>query len=331
MRYKNNPNVIKRETKFVEKLGKRLVWPRFFEDQHPDEPVVSSYDASNGHIEYLYLKANLNDILCPAEMGALSKLKRLEIEGLETWDFQQIGLYLAKLKDLENIIITHSKLITFPDWICSLPKLIEITLDHNQIDTIPRDISKLNRLKVLHLQYNRFTEIPPNLQSHPSLESLSMKGNQITTIPPWIHSLPQLKSIYLQENCITEIPASLFHMRNLQDLWLDHNQIRFFGDNVIPEDHNPRVSLKNNPLEPFFQKYLSTQNWSSELHRFNTFIPAIIEKIQKNLPLDEFDIKFPLYGKYREILTKEIEAHPTAIAMQIKAILNVEDKMPILF
>lgn len=300
------PNLVKSEKIFMTKFTNHLVWTDFKAHRPSDEPddfpiTPTTYHSSTNyphstyyifkrHFRHLYLRSNLKALACPPEIASLTELNTLDIRGLDSWDFDALGVFFRQFKNLIRLTLDECHLEHFPEWICELPLLDELTLNHNHISSLPDSFRNLKKLGVLQLIDNHFTDVPDTIRHLTNLEYLYMNQNQITKIPDWLGDLP------------------ILHELDLSD--------------VIPDSHLTDFSLYKNPLEPFFEEFLSFQFRRDNLRRFNQFIPALIEKIRTNSPLDRFDETFPFYGKYREVLVRAITESPTATASRVEFLLN---------
>ena len=194
-------------------------------------------DLSN--LEVLYLNGNRLSGEMPSELGSLSNLERLDLDGNQLTG--EIPSELGSLSNLERldlgpaINLTHFSLDynqlsgEIPPELGSLSNLEFLLLGGNQLSgEIPPELGNLSNLEVLYLNGNQLSgEVLPELGSLSNLEVLWLHDNQLSgEIPPELGSLSNLEALYLGGNQLSgEIPPELGSLSNLRGLYLYYNQL----------------------------------------------------------------------------------------------------------
>jgi Leucine-rich repeat (LRR) protein len=180
---------------------------------------------------------------------------------IECWKITDLNLDFTRVKNLPNMSsmgkltdlhIVHSKLVEFPEDICTTnPRLIiieatannlqtftnfsncrnlfSLALDHNSIPNIPQGVlNGLTKLDILKLHENEIGCIASGVFNDLRiLKSLTLYHNQIEHLPAGIFSkLTALRKLNLGFNRILSLPDGLFSNNTLlTNLWLNDNSI----------------------------------------------------------------------------------------------------------
>lgn len=147
----------------------------------------------------------------PDEVFELENLKVLSVCG---WDDQQTGITeiaqgIARLRNLEMLILSNNQIETLPDELFELVSLKRLYLDGNRIATLSSGIAKLKNLVTLDLAKNRLTVLPPRLGEMQSLENLILHDNLLRELPFEIGLLGNLKWLSLRGNDFANIPLEI--------------------------------------------------------------------------------------------------------------------------
>jgi leucine-rich repeat protein SHOC2 len=106
----------------------------------------------------LDLESKLNDAVeVPAELGALTALKRLFLSG--------------------------NQLTSLPAELGALTALTWLDLAGNQLTSLPAELGALTALTGLRLRGNQLTGLPAELGALTALTRLRLDGNQLTSLP----------------------------------------------------------------------------------------------------------------------------------------------------
>ena len=169
----------------------------------------------------------------PPELGALTSLRRLELDGANRLT-GPIPPELGALTNLESLSLhfNYNQLTgPIPPQLGTLTQLRELSLHGNLTGPIPPQLGGLTNLESLSLSFNRFDNqltgpIPPQLGRLTQLRKLSLSGNLTGLIPPELGALINLQRLWLNGNQLTgPIPSQLGALTNLQDLSLYANQL----------------------------------------------------------------------------------------------------------
>lgn len=109
----------------------------------------------------------------PSNLGNLTNLDRLEIDGSEIVELPESITHLQNLRVLK---LTYGKLGNLPDKIGDLKNLQFIYLDNNAIEALPESLANLEKLRTLDLGHNKLTGIPEGILELPELKELDLEG-----------------------------------------------------------------------------------------------------------------------------------------------------------
>ena len=194
-------------------------------------PLGSWYGVSvdsQGQVVGLSLGSNNLSGTLPPELGGLSNLRWLNLEGAGLRG--EIPKWLEGLSNLEELSISNNEFSgEIPPWLGQLPNLISLDLRSNDLTgTIPPELGSLARLYYLKLSNNNLTgEIPAELGGLTNLRRLHLGSNELTGgIPAELGGLTNLRRLYLGSNELTGgIPAELGGLSNLRRLSVSQNAL----------------------------------------------------------------------------------------------------------
>lgn len=157
--------------------------------------------------------------------------ERITAKGLDSSIFALDALNLLN--------ISETALTTIPDDLAKLGNLQTLLLYDNQITAVPAAIGQLDKLKVLDLSRNRITELPDSITQLLNLTTINVSHNQLQTIPA-LHGFAKLSVLNASHNQLTQFPdICVEDNRNLAEILLMDN-----GIGAIPHAIEQLVSLK---------------------------------------------------------------------------------------
>ncbi len=126
-----------------------------------------------------------------AEKNPLA-VKGLYIDGFKG---NAIPKSVAKMTNMESMVIKHSSITEIPDFIGRLKKLKTLAFQYSKISKISDSISNLRHLERLEIVDARLTSIDSNVCTLTHLTHLNFLGNKISQISPTITNLTKLKML----------------------------------------------------------------------------------------------------------------------------------------
>ena len=187
----------------------------------------------------------------PPELGALTSLRRLELDGANRLT-GPIPPQLGALTNLESLALSFNRYDNqstgpIPPQLGTLTNLRELRLYGDLTGPIPPQLGMLTQLRRLSLGGNLTGPIPSQLGALTNLESLSLNHNQLSgPIPSQLGALINLQQLWLYGNRLTgTIPPQLGALANLQDLSLYDNQL----SGPIPPELGALTSLQQLRLD----------------------------------------------------------------------------------
>ncbi len=181
-----------------------------------------------GFVTQLQLDQNNLSGTLPAEIGALTRLKRLDMD--LNWDI--VGPIPAEIGDLESLefLKLSSTGISgpVPSEIGKLANLEELLLHFTQLTSIPPEIGDLTNLWLLHGFLSKFEgPLPATIGNLQNLRDLWINGNRFSgAIPPEIGGMAALEKLHLHDNDFSgAIPTRLADAPKLSVLRLSGNRL----------------------------------------------------------------------------------------------------------
>ena len=181
-----------------------------------------------GYVTELSLPNNNLTGVIPAQLGDLSRLRRLLLYGNELSG--TIPPELGKLSAVTRISLSSNNLAgPLPAELGALARLDTLILHSNELSgPIPREFANMASLENANLALNSISgPVPPEIGGMTRLKRLTFSGNQLTgTIPPELGTLRSIESLSLSRNNLTgTIPAELGGLATLERLYLYRNQL----------------------------------------------------------------------------------------------------------
>ncbi|XP_059629356.1 receptor-like protein EIX2 [Cornus florida] len=222
---------------------------------------IPSFIGSLGRLRYLNLSHSVFEGVIPSQLGNLSGLHFLDLDGdlegviphqlgnLSNLHYLRLGGYDGNLYAhtlewisgsslLQHLDLEYVNLSKAHDWlqqINMLPSLVELHLVYCGIHHFPPlHILNFTSLAVLDLSFNRFESIPPfRLRNITSLRYLDLSCNLFnSTTPDWLSSFSRLEYLDLSSNLFNSaIPEWLSNFSLLKHLDLSFNLF----NSTIPE------------------------------------------------------------------------------------------------
>ncbi|VDO38323.1 unnamed protein product [Haemonchus placei] len=175
---------------------------------------------------------------------------------------------IVSCSHLTKLVIIRNELVSVPEEIGTLSKLVFVDLSNNKLERLPASFSKLTKLEtlvvsgnqlkddglfdfsaleslhVLDLSYNSLTAIPPTLMSRKlvHLHTLNFAHNKITEVTPELNIIEHMKSLNLSENEITSLPWAIGQMEKIKVLDLSQNPFKDGRFKKLANDKRAKVS-----------------------------------------------------------------------------------------
>ncbi|XP_066268038.1 leucine-rich repeat and calponin homology domain-containing protein 1-like isoform X9 [Branchiostoma lanceolatum] len=173
----------------------------------------------------------LSDVTC----ADLSK-NRFQEWPLEVCDYtslENVDLYNNNIKAVPDMAVnlqcltwlnlSRNQLTTLPIPLCYLPLQV-LVVSNNKLVSLPEDIGKLKKLMNLDVSCNEISTLPLQIGEMESLRELNIRRNHLQTLP---EELCQLRITRLDISCnkVTSLPACYRHLQTLCEFVLDNNPL----------------------------------------------------------------------------------------------------------
>nr|CDJ96700.1 Leucine-rich repeat and B3 B4 tRNA-binding domain containing protein [Haemonchus contortus] len=175
---------------------------------------------------------------------------------------------IVSCSHLTKLVIIRNELVSVPEELGTLSKLVFVDLSNNKLERLPASFSKLTKLEtlvvsgnqltddglfdfsaleslhVLDLSYNSLTAIPPTLMSRKlvHLHTLNFAHNKITEVTQELNIIEHMKSLNLSENDITSLPWAIGQMEKIKVLDLSQNPFKDGRFKKLANDKRAKVS-----------------------------------------------------------------------------------------
>ncbi|XP_037343857.1 leucine-rich repeat and calponin homology domain-containing protein 1 isoform X7 [Pungitius pungitius] len=122
----------------------------------------------------------------------------------------QLGALPACLCGLPLRVLnaSNNKLVSLPETIGQLHRLMELDISCNEITALPRHIGRLKALRELNVRRNLLCVLPEDLAGLP-LVKFDFSCNKVSTIPVCYRTMKQLQSLQLENNPLQSPPAQI--------------------------------------------------------------------------------------------------------------------------
>lgn len=185
-----------------------------------------------------------------------SKLIYLKINGSDLKTFPKV---LYKLYQLENLTVSHSRIIKIDTLIKNISNLKNLDLSNNNIDTIPKEMGHLYKLETLNLSNNRIKKIPNSFQFLSNLKTLDLRNNSIQSIPIELYKLHNLTEVHLDKSSKFYLKSTIRKIRKLNPF------IKFIYHDPPKVHKNSGPYYGNSSIDHFQQQ--RQQHWINDAQR----------------------------------------------------------------
>ncbi|XP_061547387.1 leucine-rich repeat and calponin homology domain-containing protein 1 isoform X3 [Phycodurus eques] len=103
---------------------------------------------------------------------------------------------------------SNNKLVSLPESVGQLRRLMELDISCNELTTLPRHIGRLRALRELNVRRNLLCVLPEDLADLP-LVKLDFSCNKVSTIPLSYRKMAQLQALRLENNPLQSPPAQI--------------------------------------------------------------------------------------------------------------------------
>ncbi|XP_049585135.1 leucine-rich repeat and calponin homology domain-containing protein 1 isoform X3 [Syngnathus scovelli] len=103
---------------------------------------------------------------------------------------------------------SNNKLVSLPESVGQLRRLMELDISCNELTTLPRHIGRLRALRELNVRRNLLCVLPEDLADLP-LVKLDFSCNKVSTIPLSYRKMVRLQALRLENNPLQSPPAQI--------------------------------------------------------------------------------------------------------------------------
>ncbi|XP_018572838.1 leucine-rich repeat-containing protein 47-like [Anoplophora glabripennis] len=168
---------------------------------------------------------NISDTILNTIPDEIAKLTNLQTLLLHSNKLEEINESLCRLDKLKTLDLSRNAIKVLPDTLANLLHLVTLNISGNKLENFPA-LSKNSKLSVLDLSNNKLKSFPQICSEElANLSELKLHGNEIEEIPNTISSLPALKLFDISSNKIKVIPGELSDCHKLKEINLKSNPI----------------------------------------------------------------------------------------------------------
>ncbi len=192
-------------------------------------------EVQNDHVVKLGLRSNRLTGKLPQEIGDLSELLWLNLNGRRLSSWVPVGNHLSgwittrigRLEKLEFLDLSSNEFSgPIPTTIGNLSRLQHLDLSSNELRAIPAEIGSLPELRLLNLGSNLYTQMPEEIGNLPALEELHLNGTELDNLPNSVGNLQNLTTLGISGNRFKSLPSSIGNLSNLTSLYANGNQLQ---------------------------------------------------------------------------------------------------------
>jgi hypothetical protein len=187
----------------------------------------------------------------------LNTLNRLELrlpEGILT---SIPGVGLAKLSNLQTLILEHNSISELPEEIGALKKLKTLQIANNKLTSLPESIKNCKKLEAVDIGFNAFTDLSP-LKPLTNLVTLLCNNNLLTTLDLEWTNLKRLVVLQTKGNPLTFLTVNISECVLLQQLGLADTNVVALPSSISKLKKLKSLDLTNITLQnPKVQKKVS--------------------------------------------------------------------------
>ncbi|XP_041663710.1 leucine-rich repeat and calponin homology domain-containing protein 1 isoform X4 [Cheilinus undulatus] len=209
-------------------------------------------------------KNRLTDV--PSEV---THLVALEMLNLYHNCIRTIPDSLIGLQSLTSLNLSRNQLCALPACLCGLPLRV-LNASNNKLVSLPESIGQLQRLMELDISCNEITALPRHIGRLKALRELNVRRNLLCVLPEDLAGLPLVKFDF-SCNKVSTIPVCYRKMRQLQSLQLENNPL---------QSPPAQICIKG---KVHIFKYLSIEACRSEKMPDSLYLP-VIERLSLHRP-----------------------------------------------
>ncbi|KHC71979.1 adenylate cyclase [Candida albicans SC5314] len=142
--------------------------------------------------------------------------------------------FVEKVPNIEKLVLDKNHLVSLPNELCQLSKLVSLSVHANNLQSLPANIGDLRFLKYLDLHSNNLKSLPDQIWDLCHLTSLNVASNNLTSFPKAPYSVVKRLSSSLVD----------VHLESSQTLSLaDSLLILILSDNRLSDDCFDEISF----------------------------------------------------------------------------------------
>lgn len=159
---------------------------------------------------------NISETILKTIPEEIAKLTNLQTLVLHSNKLEEINEGLCHLEKLKTLDLSGNAIKILPDTLANLIHLVTLNISRNQLENFPA-LSKNSKISVLDLSNNKLKSFPQICSEElANLSEVKLNGNEIEEIPNDINILPALKVFDISSNKIKVIPGELSDCHKLK-------------------------------------------------------------------------------------------------------------------
>ncbi|XP_077946568.1 leucine-rich repeat and calponin homology domain-containing protein 1 isoform X7 [Gasterosteus aculeatus] len=176
---------------------------------------------------------------------------------------------IITLQSLTSLNLSRNQLGALPACLCGLPLRV-LNASNNKLVSLPETIGQLHRLMELDISCNEITALPRHIGRLKALRELNVRRNLLCVLPEDLAGLPLVKFDF-SCNKVSTIPVCYRKMKHLQSLQLENNPL---------QSPPAQICIKG---KVHIFKYLSIEACRSEKMPDSLYLP-VIERLSLSRP-----------------------------------------------
>ena len=167
------------------------------------------------------------------------------------------GPGLAKLINLQTLILENNSLIEIPDEIGTLKKLKTLQIAQNQLTCLPESLKHCKKLETIDVGFNNVTSLAP-LSVLTNIVTLLCNNNQIVVLDINYSNLKRLVTLQIKGNPLDFLSINISECKLLQEIGLADTNIKTLPASISKCKKIKKIDLSGIKLKnPKIQKKIA--------------------------------------------------------------------------
>lgn len=240
------------------------------------------------NLEYLKISDLRHTQPLPPEIGNLTRLRRLDLSGLE---LKNLPAELGKVTELESLNISGNGLEDLPPEMAQLAKLEYLDASKNPLRALTA-VGSLAQLKHLDISQTSLTSLPPEIGNLTKLVYLDVSQSALAQLPPEMGRLVSLAYLNVSNTGLERFPPQIGSLINLTELNFARTTMEQFPPAVLRLPKLQRLNASNNYFSTGLPAEIGNLTALRNLNLSHTPLTQLPPEIGNLASLDTLDLYY---------------------------------------